>query len=304
MLNSSYIWWMAGSALITAGFHYFLARNLQKRALLTGLTFLFGILLGIVCAKALYCMTQFYYMEGFWETVFSEDMTLWSYYGGVMGVILAAALSGRITGNGGMKALNVYAPAGMLMAALARFGEGFLGLVGAGRMHMEAEWTHFFLLAVPNSRQTIWYLAVYSLAGFAYLIVCAISLFRFKRKRFIRTLYYLCLPQIMLESLRNISLIYHEFVRIEQLLCMIVMVAILILYGFWAGKQQKRRFLPALLSLVCAGVFVAVEFALDGKLGNELGYVIPYIVMALGLIALAVIECRGFSWVCAAEDAK
>ena len=307
MLNSSYLWWMAGSALLSAGFHFFLTGRLQKRAALTGLTLLLGVLLGALGAKLLYCALAPQYFaddvsqSGLWQALFFDDMGKVAYYGGVMGVILAAALAGKITGNGAVPALNAYAPAGMLIAALARFGECFLGTLGAGRAHMDPEWTHFFLLAVPNSRRSTWYLAVYSLACAAYLIVCAVSLLRFMEKRFIRTLYYLCLPQIMLESLRNVSLIFHEFVRVEQLLCMVVMVVILILYGVWAGKAWKRRFLPALLSLVCAGVFVAVEFALDGKLGENLRYGIPYVVMGLGMIALAVLECWGFSHVRAEE---
>ena len=303
MLNSSYLWWMAGSALIATGFHFFLTRGLKKRGLLAGLTLVLGAALGVVCAKALYCATQFQYIVDFRETALSPDMSAMSFYGGALGVILGAALAGRITGNGALPALNAWAPAGALMAALARFGEGFLGTLGAGEMNLHAEWTHFFLLSVPNARKTAWYLAVFSLAGIAYLIVCAVSLLRFREKRFVRTLYYLCLPQIMLESLRNVSLKFHEFVRVEQLLCMVVMAAILFLYGVWAGKNRKKRFLPAVLSLVCAGVFVAVEFALDGKLGDLFRNVraIPYAVMGVGLVALAVLECRGFARIRAAE---
>ena len=307
MVNSSYLLWMAGSALVAAVFHFFLARGLKKRALLAGLTLILGAVLGIVCAKLFYCLTQIQYFRddvnqaGLWQALIPDDMAKMSFYGGAMGVILGAVLAAKITGNGVAGALNAYAPAGALMAALARFGEYFLGLLCAGSLHMDAEWTHSFLLAVPN-RWNTWYLAVFSLAGVVYLIVCALSLFLLKKKRFVRTVYYLCLPQIMLESLRNQSLIFHEFVRIEQLLCMIVMVAILILYGVWAGNRQKKRFLPALLSLVCAGVFVAAEFALDGKLGESLRYGIPYIAMGLGMAALAVLECWGFSM--AAREAE
>ena len=300
MLSGGYIWWMTGSALICAGFHFFLTKGLKKRGLLTGLTLLLGVALGAVCAKLLYCaLAPQYFLDdvrqfGLWQALVSDDMTKLAFYGGVAGAIFGAALCGVITGNGAMSALNAWAPAGALMAALARFGEGFLGTLGAGRAHMDAEWTHFFLLAVPNSRRTVWYLAVYSLAGLAYLVVCAVSLWRFREKRFVRTLFYLCLPQIMLESLRNMSLIFHEFVRVEQLLCMIVMIVILVLYGVWAGKGQRGRFMPAVLSMLIAGVFVAVEFALDGKLGESLRYGYPYAVMGLGLIALAALECRGF----------
>ena len=304
MLNSAYIWWMVGSALLAAGVHFFLTKGLKNRALLTGLTLVLGALLGAVCAKALYCATQWMHFQdqiqnyGLGGAIFSDNLTAVSYYGGVLGVILAAALAGKATGNGAVKALNAYAPAGALMAALARFGEGFLEMMDLGALQKD-EWTHFFPLTAKyewSPAYAEWYLAVFMLSGIAYLIVCGLSLLFFREKRFVRTLYYMCLPQILLESLRiDSSMKFHEFVKVEQLLCMIGMVVILILYGVWAGKKQKNRCLPALLSLVCAGVFVAVEFALDGKLGENLRYGIPYVVMGLGMIALAVLECWGFS---------
>ena len=203
-MNSSYLIFMLGSAMITAGVHYLLAGGMKKRGLLAALTFVFGAVLGVICAKLMYGLIciQDVLLDGIEETLLSDSMECLSFFGGAAGVILGAALAAKCTGNKVMKALDAYAPAGALMAALARFAEYFLGTVCVGRM-IEEEALQFFPLALGvdyGYGYTEWYLAVFMLAGIAALIVFLVSLNRFKEKRFIRTLFYLCLPQIILKA--------------------------------------------------------------------------------------------------------
>ena len=298
-MNRSYLIFMLGSALITAGVHYLLANHMKKRGLLAALTFVFGIVLGTVCARLMYCLIcyQDVLMDGLQGTLFSDSMECVSYYGGMMGVILGAALAAKCTGNKPMAALNAYASAGALMAAMARFAEYFLyqsdGLC-VGRI-IEEEAFQFFPLAVSKAYSedyTEWSLAVFMLCGVAYLIVFLVSLNRFKEKKFIRTLFSLCLPQIILESLRNYNrLTWTQFVRVEQLMCMVCLEVILVLYGVWAGKETKNRFLPAIVGLLCAGLFVGIEFALDK---TNLPHAFTYAVMIAGLCVLGWMEHIGF----------
>ena len=327
--SNTYLIWMAGSVLIAAGVHCLISSSLRRRGMNALLTALLGLALGVACAKAVYAIIeclQFWMATGLknfrpLDALLSYDVYRASFFGGVLGVCLGAALAGKLTGNAPMKALNAYAPAGMLMAALARFGEGFLGTLGLGRV-IENESLCFFPLAVVNRwGQGRW--AVFMLMGVACLIVGVLSLLRFRENRFLRTLFYLCLPQILLESLRDECLVVHEFVRVEQLICMVTVEVIFILYGVWA-RGWKRRFLPAAMGLVCAGIFVAVEFTLGGKLFNgggvewdvEEGFLrhalaeeeewleesgggvnlvpfLAYCVMALGLMLLAWMETLG-----------
>ncbi|MBR1586468.1 MAG: prolipoprotein diacylglyceryl transferase [Clostridia bacterium] len=289
-VHSAYYFWMLGSALITAGVQFLLAKGMKKRGLLCGLTLVLGTVIGVICARLFSAAAQFEYTlaDGVMETLLSDDVGQLSYYGGLTGVCFGVAQAARLTGNRPMAALNAYAPAGALMAALARFGEVFLGMRCAGNLVM-TEKLCFFPVAIRNEWDE-WYVAVFMLAGLAYLIVFAFSLLKYREKRFVRTLFYLCLPQILLESLRNQSIIWHEFVRMEQLACMVAMEVILVLYGVWA-KGQRKRFLPAVAGLACAGVFVAVEFALDK---TDLPHLVTYAVMALGLVCLGWMECLGF----------
>ncbi|MBR3108994.1 MAG: prolipoprotein diacylglyceryl transferase [Clostridia bacterium] len=295
-MNTSYFVFMLGSALIAAGVHYLLAGGLKKRGLLAALTFMFGAVLGAVCARLTYCLIciQDVLLDGIEETLLSDSMECMSFFGGVVGVIFGAVLAAKCTGNKPMAALNAYAPAGALMAAMARFAEYFLGTICVGRM-IEDEAFQFFPLAQGvdyGYDYTEWYLAVFMLAGIAYFIVFLVSLNKFKDRRFLRTLFYICLPQIILESLRNYNrLTWTQFVRVEQLACMLYIEAIFLLYAVWAGKGTKNRFLPAIVGLVCAGVFIGVEFALDK---TNLPHVLTYAVMVAGLVVLGFMEHLGF----------
>ncbi len=289
MINSSYVYWMIGSALICSGVHFLTANGMRKRGILAGLTLVFGFVFGAVFSRLLYIVIQPDYAlgNGFIDTLVSEDMGQTSFLGGAMGVIFGAAIAGKCTGNKAIDALNAFAPAGALMAALARFGEHFLGTICAGN-YVENEALHFFPLSVSNEWDE-WYLAVYIISGIIYLGVFLVSLLKFKNKRFLRTVFYLCLPQIFCESLRNQSLIWSEFIRAEQLICMVLVEAILILHGFRI-KNDKSRFWPAVAGLLWAGVFVAVEFAAGGKIFVGSSPFFYYGIMVLGLISLGWME--------------
>ena len=289
MLNATYMIWMGVSVLLSGAVHYFLTGSLKKRGLLTCLTLLLGTLLGAVCAKLGYCVIQFEYAMGygFVDTLISDDMSMMSYYSGMLGVILGALLAAKCTSNQVMPALNAYAPAGALLASLARFGEHFLDMICAGN-YVEDEALCFFPFAVSNEWDE-WYVAVHLFAGAFYFIIFLASLLKFREKRFLRTLFYLCLVQVFLESLRNQSLIWSQFVRAEQLICMLVVEAILILLGARA-KGEMKRFLPAVTGVVCAGIFVAVEFAVGGKLFVGTPIPVFYAVMIAGLLILALME--------------
>ena len=289
MINRSYIIWMLGSALICSGLHLLTSKGLKKRGLLAALTLAFGTVLGAVCARLGYIIIQPDYAigSGLTETLLSGDMGLTSFMGGAVGVVLGALIAGKCTGNQAGETLYAYAPIGALMAAMARFGEYFLGTICAGN-YVDNEALQFFPLSVSNEWGE-WYQAVFMISGTIYLGVFLASLLKFRAHRFMRTVFYLCLPQVFCESLRNQSLMWSQFIRAEQLLCMILVEVILIILGIGA-KQEKRRFWPAIAGLLWAGVFVAVEFAAGGKIFVDMSPVIYYGVMVLGLVCLGWME--------------
>ena len=231
---------------------------------------------------------------GFSETLFTLDPLRCSFYGAVAGACVGAALAGKWTGLRPLQALDRFAPSGILMAAVARFGEYFLEnkMYGCGR-YFDIETDPFFC-RFPFSIGNEWdeyYLAVFMLEGLCCLAVFALSAFGLKKGRFIRSLFYFLLPQILCESLRRMSFVWHEFVKVEQLLCMLAMEGILIYYALKTPASKKRRFLPPVLGLAAAGVFVAVEFALDK---TDLPHLLTYAIMVLGLALLAFAEKLGW----------
>lgn len=290
-ITQNYLLYMGISALVCAIFHYFLARKEKRPLLLSLVTLLLGVILGVVCAKLLYFVVQIEYTltEGALEALLSTQIDQFAYYGGVAGVCFGAALAGKIVGIKGIRALNIFAPAGALMAGLARFGESFFGLTFAGNL-IENESLCFIPLAVVNEWEE-WYWAVFVFAGLSSLAVFFFSLLKFGQHRFVRTLFYLCLPQILWESMRNQSFVIIEFVKVEQLLCMLLLETVLVLYGVWAKDRTKKPFLPAFVGLLCAGLFVALEFALDK---TDIPHLATYAVMVLGLGVLGWMECIGF----------
>ena len=289
MINISYVIWMIGSALICSGVHLLTANGMKKRGQLAALTLVMSTILGILFARLSYIVIQPDYAigGGLADTLLSDDLGLTSFIGGAAGVILGALIAGKCTGNKAGPTLSAFAPAGALMAAMARFGEYFLGTICAGN-YIENETMQFFPLSVSNEWGE-WYLAVFMFSGIFYIGVFLASLLRFKTYRFMRTVFYLCLPQVFFESLRNQSLMWSQFIRAEQLLCMILVEIILIILGIGA-KDEKKRFWPAAAGLLWAGVFVAVEFAAGGKIFVDMSPFVYYGVMVLGLASLGCME--------------
>ncbi len=265
---------------------------------LSGCVLLLGAVLGLLCAKLFYFLYYFFYLVeqgagAFWFSLKTEEM---SYYGALAGVFLAAALSAKLFGLRPGRVLNAFAPAGALLAAAMRFAEYFLYPTGTGAVYEEP-------LPFPLAVKIVWsedyieyVLAVFMLEGLMSLVAFALSLaHRGEPRRFLRTLFYLCLPQVLLESLRA-DAVNWLFVHVEQLLCFLFVEGVLVWYGFAGGRKRFGSWVPALTGLAVCGGIIAEEFMLDGKLRIGGAYVSPWItysLMAAGLALLAVMEHRG-----------
>jgi len=256
-------------------------------------TAVLGAALGLLGAKLLLFLFRIdYYLKqgagAFWSSMDPEDM---SYYGGLGGVILAVVLAARLVREKPESLLDTFAPMGALMAALARFAEYFLGQVGTGYL---GETRVIFPFAVSiqwDPEYTEYFLAVFFFEGVFSLIAAGLSFARHGEKhRFIRTLFYLCLPQILMESLRDDGIMW-LFVHLEQLTCYLVVEGILVWYGIAAAKKGRKNWMPALLGLGVCALTVAEEFALDK---TDIHHWITYACMAAGLALLAWAEHRGY----------
>ncbi len=264
----------------------------RKAAALAALALGLGILLGVIGAKLLYFLfrASYIFKTGFWKYLFSLKADELSYYGGAAGVCFGVFLAAKILGQKPGKTLNAFAASGALLAALARFGEYWLGALGTGDYLEEALPFPFAVYEAWNPDFPEYYLAVFMLEGILYLRIAVFALQnRNDRLCFLRTVFYLCLAQIICESARAQSIRW-LFVRYEQLLCYLIAEGILIWYAVFGRKQGKRNWGAAAFGLLVCAVTILEEFMLDGKITlGEIGLppVVIYALMAWGLLELA-----------------
>lgn len=291
-MNLQYTLWFLGSLIVSLALFAAMNREIKgklQKCLYMGL---FGTILGIVFAKLVYylAMIDFMVMYGWLKSLVSVNTGTFSYYGGVTGFCLGVVLTACVTKTKPMELLNAFAPAGLILAALARFGEGLLE--GVGTRDMEY-WDYpercFFPLAVSNEYDE-WLYAVFMLEGLLTLGIFAVCVTKLKEHRFIRSLFYMLLIQIPCESLRSDSFCW-LFVKVEQLICMLGVIGITYIYCL-KTPGVKKRWLPVALCFLIAGIFVVVEFALGGKI--RIPHLLCYGIMIVGLGVLAINECSAF----------
>ena len=266
-----------------------------KAAALSLLTLILGILLGVAGARLVWFLCRINTQPALFSLKYDEL----SYYGGVAGVTLAVWLSAKILGLNGRETLNSFAPMGAFMAAMVRFAEGFLAMekvmLGVGAWMEEGIFFPVTVEFVYDESYSEFYLAVFMFEGLFSLVAMVLSLYhKDEHDRFLRTLFYLCLPQIFCESLRAMSIKW-LFVRSEQLFCFLFCEGMLIWYGIRKKGNVSflQRFGAALVGLVVCGLIIAAEFALDGKIlinGEMIPKWITYGVFLAGLGAMAVAE--------------
>lgn len=295
-INYSSYFLFTGCGILLGILWFFVAdrhKAQDKKSLPLSLLVLFlGMVLGLVCARFVWFLCRINTAPKLFGLRYNEL----SYYGGMAGVILAVVFAAGIMGRGIRETLNTFAPMGAFIAAVMRFGEGFLGLLGMGKWMEEGIFFPITAEIVWDEYYSEFYLAVFMFEGICSVIVMVLSLTRSKEKYcFLRTLFYLCLPQVLWESMRSESISW-LFVRAEQLFCFLLCECILVWYAFRTGRKQMRSWFPAFTGLAACGIIIAGEFALDGKISfgeTAAPHWAIYLVVAAALAAMAVMEHRG-----------
>lgn len=218
----------------------------------------------------------------------------YSFLGGVLGVCAGVLLGAKAAKAPLGRALDAFAPALCLLVAIARLAEGFMGSVGLG-FYLETPFLCRFPFAVQNEWEE-WYAAVFMLEAALALIALIVCLVRYGGKgapglTFERTAYLLAVPQVVSEQLRAMPMAW-GFVRAEQIFCGVIAALLL---GRACYKWHKRQGgsalrawwpVPAIFAL--AGVVMAMEFALDGKI--ELPVALSWALLIGSVIAMLALE--------------
>ena len=304
---SAYLWVMlGGSALVFALYGLRCARavrlpSLRHHAWIAALlSFLFSVVFGAVLARAGYALLMqeldFEY-EGIEALAQLLEFSIGcvSFLCGAAGVCLGVLLANRLARKGSAIAgMDAFAPFGALLAALFRMGELFHGSYGLGSTLPEGSPLAFFPFAMKITDaggHEIWRWAVCVLSAFFALLWAGFAFFRLRgnnRNGFSLTvtLFILSLKQILCESMRTRGMLW-LFVHTEELLCAVVLLAVLLLWLLQSGKGLPfpRKWWPLWILLSGVVLLVAVEFALDGKFFN-IPRTVSFLIMCVVLVMI------------------
>ena len=262
--------------------------------------------LGFLCARLGYCLAA-------WDWVKQEGIAFffqfsrggYMLYGALAGALLAAALTARLSGVRFAKMADALAMPALVLVALGRLAEG---LVEQGYGWGIADWftedygmslfaledpSFFFRLpfGVPDMYGN------YNWAVFVFeaLVACglalAVSRARVRRAggRAAWALLLYAAAQELCESLRQDAVLRWGFVRINQVLGAVVIVALMALcYGLAQPRKPKRLILSVVGVVLGALLITAMEFALEKKF-SALEWVpmdVCYVFTALGCLLM------------------
>lgn len=225
---------------------------------------------------------------------FTPEPHGFSVIGVISGVLAAAFLVSRITRSQMTGLLDQAAAPAVLLFVLARLLEPLSGK-GQGEI-VEAPFLQIFPFSLENDMgervlSVSFLSALLALAVFLALVLWRRGLAG-KGFRAVFALNFLCIPQIIPESLRLDALFVFIFARVTQIGYMLIYSGTTLYVLLRQGKRgvpAARLALRGLCTLVLIGVCIGCEFALD-----KTNYPKPaiYLVFAATLCALALMTWR------------
>ncbi len=257
-----------------------------------------AIPLGMVCSRGMYVLCR---LEHYSAMNFEPALCLWEggymLWGALAGVLIAAVIVSRKDRVPLLTLTDLLSAPTALAIAIGRAAE-FTDGQGKGAVLPDDSVFRFFPLAFVTDRwgnETEWSLSVFVFECAAALImfVILITVKRGTGKNTALFLILYCSSQIYFEQLRCDSFPRWLFVRISQLICIVVLFCFVIYRLVQWRKQTKGKdggfrnkaclLIPFLLA---AGVCIVCEFALDGKL-PFISYTAAYIAMAAACVCFA-----------------
>ena len=272
----------------------------------------FAIPLGLLLGRFAYflCSLSWFLDRGV-ETVFRLNEGGYMFYGVMAGLALAAFVTGKITRQRPAAIMDAAAAPFALFVALARAAE-FFANTGMGEYVEEwfdpmLERTMFpledasFFLRFPFALQDQygdWCFAVFLLEAIAALVIFFLVNRSECRRAGTKALLFLALYaslQTVLESLRIDLELKWGFVKVNQLLVLPALALVTCCCLVRArGRQDLFRsvLVRAGLILLCCGVIMAMEFALEKKIGflAWMRMDLCWMVMGAAAITMAVIS--------------
>ena len=274
--------------IVPAAFMLFIFLNIahsdRPGAAAAAVSFPLCAALGLVFAKVSYVLLM---QE--WDVLFSPEPSGLCFTGGAVGVWLGIRLAAKVTGyRPAGKLADRFALPGALLVAGLRIAEIELGSLGTGRFIEVPSDSTYLILAVFN-RYGEPHVAVFIWEAIAAVAVGLLSLrdeTDRSGQRFETAAFRLCACQILLENLRSRTLMW-GFVRVEQVLCAVILMVLLLLACARNTKKQGAvRFLPALYLFLCLAAIVGIEFLRQRSPSRFMGEHGGFLLMGVVLCAI------------------
>ena len=206
----------------------------------------------------------------------------------VLGLLLAARLTG-CRPSGSLR--DLFVVPGLLLVFGLRLAEIRLGSLGAGRYLGPASEVSPSLFVIVNQYGEA-HAAVFVWEAAAALAVALLSFTDRPVRpgaRFETAVFRLCACQILLENMRSRCLAW-GFVKVEQLLCAIILMVLLLLACARNTKKQGAvRFLPAVYLFLCIAAIIGIEFLRQRSTSRFMGLYGGYLMMGAVLCVILLI---------------
>lgn len=261
--------------------------------------------LGFLGARAAWCLARLDWVMQQEHFFFRFTRGGYMLYGALIGIAAALLITARLQKVPFARLADLAAVPGMLVIAVGRLAEG---LVGEGYGRNLYEWfdpwneqsmiawedpspLFRFPFAVPDHYDE-YNFAIFFLEALAAIVILVLVLCSRPRKDGAKAVLALLLYaslQAVWESMRQDSVLRFGFVRVNQLLSALLILGLLLLCMCLARRTTAAQKIIALVSLLAsAGVVMAMEFALEKKIGflTWMRMDLCYMVMSIGALGL------------------
>ena len=285
-----YGFWIAAGLIVFFCTFTWRTTHIVKQANTSLMVMAIASVLAIVAAKLFYVILladSTLAVDGI-EALFFTDADSFSDFGGAAGALLGAWISAKIVKIQPAVMLDFFVPCGALCLAFFRAGEIELGTIGVGTYVDPQSVMARFPFSVTNAYGEHYY-AVFLLEALLALLCGIVLLFVKRWPQGIKAetgLFFLALGQVFCESLRARCMKW-GFVRIEQLLCGLLLLALLWLACKKMTGIRPYRYVPLLMGFLCVAGIGLLEFALDK---SDIPVWLCYCLFLVDLVGLGLME--------------
>lgn len=240
-------------------------KKLKKGA--APLIFVLATALGAVCSKVFFALFSLNVDVPLFGKMLPQVFTGGghSMIGALCGGFLGAGLAAKMIKEKPLRCMDVFAVSALGFVFFARLGEMFVEDFGISRS-LIYEFSTRLPFVINGEYDSC--LATYLMEAACALVMLGILLHDVKKQEkdgstFILFLLLFGASQIVMESLRYDRHMSYTFIRMQQVLAILVLTGGLLFAAKRAGKDKKQLLMLFGMMVIISGIGVALEFAID-----------------------------------------